>query len=200
MFTQQHTINKTFSFSGSCLHTGLYARVRVLPAPIDYGIQFKRIDLEGQPTIPAHIDKVVDTTRCTVIGEGEARISTIEHLMSAFAGTQVDNALVEIDNEEVPILDGSAAEMTKLIKETGLEEQSAKRQFLVFQEAFSYLDDENNMEIRIIPADTFSATVMLDYDSSPFNQHHYLHSIEEYEDDISHARTFCLLSELPFFG
>lgn len=125
---EQHTIGKAIACIGTGLHSGRPVSVRLLPAGVDTGIVFRRVDLGMD--IPARFDAVVDTRLCTVLGAGEARVGTVEHLMAALAGTGVDNALVEVDGPEIPVLDGSAEPWTFLLRCAGLRAQGAARRMI----------------------------------------------------------------------
>ena len=127
MAHNQHTVKKAYSFEGKGLHTGTYAHMRLLPAPAGTGIQFRRVDLPSQPIVEALAERVSNTARSTTISQGDAAVVTIEHIMSALTGMGVDNALIELDNQEIPILDGSARPYVEAIRQDGLEEQDAPR-------------------------------------------------------------------------
>ncbi|MFR9645257.1 MAG: UDP-3-O-acyl-N-acetylglucosamine deacetylase, partial [Rikenellaceae bacterium] len=129
MSTKQQTIKSSISFSGKGLHTGVNVTMTVTPAPVEYGIVFRRVDVDGAPEIPALADFVTDTSRGTTIESNGVKVSTIEHILSALWTLGVDNAIIEIDNCETPIMDGSAKEYARAISEAGLEEQEAERHY-----------------------------------------------------------------------
>ena len=137
MHAKQHTIKKAITISGVGLHTGIEANMTFLPAPIGHGIKFQRIDMEGQPIIDADVDNVVDISRGTSIEQSGARVNTVEHTMAALVGLQIDNVLIQLDGPEPPIMDGSAIQFLKKLKEAGTEEQNALRDFLVVDESVS---------------------------------------------------------------
>src|SRR5881296_284752 len=130
----QHTIGKTASFSGTSLHTGEEVSLRLHPAPVDHGIKFKRKDLQDEPTIDAKIDNLKMVERATTIGEGSVRVHTVEHILSALSAMGVDNAVIEMDANEPPIGDGSAAPYVELIKKAGTVAQEAPRRFFDVRE------------------------------------------------------------------
>ena len=140
MSTKQQTLKAPISFSGKGLHTGVKVTMTVNPAEAGTGIVFRRTDLEGQPIIPALCDNVVDTSRGTTVEAGGHRVHTIEHIMSALWTLGVDNAVIDIDAPETPIMDGSAREYARAITETGLADQDAERQFYHVTEKMVYID------------------------------------------------------------
>ncbi|MFR9652025.1 MAG: bifunctional UDP-3-O-[3-hydroxymyristoyl] N-acetylglucosamine deacetylase/3-hydroxyacyl-ACP dehydratase [Rikenellaceae bacterium] len=197
MSTKQQTLAAPISFSGKGLHTGVQVSMTVKPASTNHGIIFRRIDLEGQPEVPALCEYVTDTSRGTTLENKEAKVSTIEHLLSALWTLGIDNALVEIDNCEAPILDGSAREYAKAIKETGLVEQDADRVYYEVKEKKVYTIPEKGVAIIIYPDDEFSVSVHVDYNSRVIgNQYATFNPTEEYESLIAPSRTFCFLHEL----
>ncbi|MDD3108989.1 MAG: UDP-3-O-acyl-N-acetylglucosamine deacetylase, partial [Alistipes sp.] len=165
MSSKQTTLNAPLSFCGKGLHTGLQVAMTVQPAEAGYGIKFKRTDLEGQPEVEALADYVVDTSRGTTIEKRGVRISTIEHIMAALWGCGVDNACIEIDAPETPIMDGSAREYVAAIQAAGLKELEAIRNYYTVTEKTVYSVPERGVELIIYPDDTFSANVNVDYNS-----------------------------------
>ena len=197
MSIKQQTLKQTITFSGHGLHTGAKATMTVQPAPADHGIVFRRIDIEGQPTVPALCEYVTDTSRGTTIEKGEARVSTIEHLMSALWTLGVDNALVDIDGPEAPIMDGSAREYAIAIEEVGVEEQAADRQYFQITEKMVYTIPEKGVAIILYPDDEFSVSLHVDYNSKVIgNQYATFNPGDNYTAKISPCRTFVMLHEL----
>ncbi len=197
MSTKQQTIKSPISFSGKGLHTGVCVNMKVLPAPINYGIVFKRVDMEGSPEVPALCDYVVDTSRGTTIEHKGARVSTIEHILSALWTLGVDNTIIEIDNCETPIMDGSAGEYARVISETGLEEQSAERLYYEVTEKKVYTIPDKGVVIILYPDDEFSVSVHVDYNSKVVGNQYATFSIEDdYTSQIAPCRTFCFVHEL----
>ena len=140
----QHTIKEELTISGKGVHTGQSVTIRLKPADPYTGILFQRIDLPGKPSVKADVDNVIETNRSTTIESHGARISTIEHLMAALVGTQIDNVLVEIDGEEVPILDGSAAPFVELLAKGGIVKQDAEKIFYSIDHNITFTDDDKN--------------------------------------------------------
>ncbi len=194
---KQQTINKSFTLKGSGLHTGKECSITFHPADPNHGIKFKRIDLEVQPLIKADVSKVHSTLRCTTIGKEDGTISTIEHALSACYALGVDNLLIEIDGPEVPILDGSALEIVKRIKKSGIIAQDGDKEVYVITENIAYKDPETGAEIIAMPADELSLTVLLDFDSPVLgSQYAQLDDISQYEKEIAPSRTFVFVKEL----
>lgn len=199
MAEKQKTIAKPVSLSGVGLHTGQTAEITFKPAPVNHGYAFQRVDLENKPIIRAIVENVVDTSRSTVIAENGARVGTIEHVLSAAFGMEVDNLLIEINSAEIPILDGSAKPYVEAILKAGIVEQEANKEYFVVTNNISYSDDENGIELMTFPDDNFSLNVMIDYNSSVLgNQYATLNSLSEYQKEISECKTFVFLRELEF--
>lgn len=197
MNLKQHTITDSVSVSGNGLHTGAFVTIILKQAPVNSGIVFQRIDLTERPIIPADIDFVVDTARSTVIEKGGGRVSTVEHLMAAIAGLQIDNLLIEIDGPEVPILDGSSLPFVELIEKGIITEQNALRNYFEIPEAVHFRNDEKNIELAALPLNDYRLTVMVDFNSKILNsQHAQLHEISLFKEHISPCRTFVFVHEL----
>ncbi len=193
----QKTLNHPIRFSGKGLHTGLQVTMTVNPADENFGIQFKRVDLEDKPVVAAIVDNVIDTSRSTTIARGEAKVSTIEHLMAALWGSGIDNALIEIDSQEVPIMDGSAKEYVEAIAKVGVKEQSAPLEYYAVTEKFEYIDEARDVKLEIYPDDHFSVNVNIDFSSSVVGkQFATLNDISECAEGIAPCRTFAFLHEL----
>ncbi|MBO4741232.1 MAG: UDP-3-O-acyl-N-acetylglucosamine deacetylase, partial [Bacteroidales bacterium] len=191
MTTKQQTIQKSVSVTGHGLHTGKDVTITFNPAAENHGIIFKRIDLEGAPEIKLSPAAVFDTSRGTSIKSGNAEVRTIEHVLSAINGLQIDNLLVEINCEETPIMDGSAMLYVKALKEAGIVEQEADRNYFAITENITYRDEENGVELIALPADDFRVSVLIDYNSDVLPaQHAELKNIDAYENEIAPCRTF----------
>ena len=201
MSSKQHTLKAPITFTGKGLHTGMAVTMTVNPAEAGHGIVFRRTDLEGQPSVPALCEFVVDTSRGTTIAKGEAKVSTIEHIVSALWTMGVDNALIEIDAPETPIMDGSAREYAAAIEETGIREQEAEREYYQVTEKLVYTIPETGVAIVIYPDDVFSVSVHIDYKSKVVgNQYATFNPEDNYAEKISPCRTFVFLHELePLF-
>ncbi len=192
----QHTIQKAVSLSGTGLHTGDTTRVTLHPAPENYGIRFVRTDVKGSPEIEADIDNVVDLARGTAIGKNGIKIHSVEHLMSACAGLEIDNCRVEMDAQEVPLMDGSALPFVELLQKAGMVEQAAQRDYLTIDD-FMLVEMKDNITFGILPSNTFRATIMIDYNHPALGaQHTTLFSLRDYVTDFAPSRTFCFLSEI----
>ena len=197
MNIKQHTIEKSVTLSGVGLHTGVKANMTFLPAKPNHGIKFQRTDIEGLPTVDADVDNVVDLSRGTTIEQSGARINTVEHVLAALTGLEIDNVLIQLDGPEPPIMDGSSIQFVNLLKEAGLEEQNALRNFFEVPEGIFHREPGRQVEIAALPLDTYRLTVMVDYNSPVLgSQHASLNNISDFEKDIAHSRTFCFLHEL----
>jgi UDP-3-O-[3-hydroxymyristoyl] N-acetylglucosamine deacetylase/3-hydroxyacyl-[acyl-carrier-protein] dehydratase len=191
----QQTIKGPVSLEGTGLHTGAHTTVTINPAPDNTGIVFMRSDLADKPRIEADIDNVVDLARGTAIGKGDARIHTIEHVMAAFAGLGIDNALVEVNAPEVPLMDGSALPFVEAIRNTGIVEQSEQREYIKIEEPIDYLDGD--LALGVYPSNHLRMTVQIDYDNPALGvQYTTMFAMDDFEKDFAPARTFCFLSEI----
>jgi UDP-3-O-[3-hydroxymyristoyl] N-acetylglucosamine deacetylase/3-hydroxyacyl-[acyl-carrier-protein] dehydratase len=194
---KQTTIMKPVTLSGVGLHTGKEVTLTFLPAPEHHGIKFQRVDLPGKPIIDADVDNVVDISRGTTIEQHGARVATVEHVMASLAGLEIDNCLVEISAEETPIMDGSARYFMKAIKEAGVQEQEAEREYFTLPQNIYYHENDRQVEMIAMPLDDYRLTVMVDYNSPVLgSQHASITSLKEFEKDIASCRTFCFLHEL----
>ena len=201
MAEKQRTLVKEVIFSGKGLHTGKQTITKVLPAEVGYGIKFKRVDLENNPEIPALADYVVDTSRGTVIGVKDTTVSTIEHLLAALRALNIDNAIIEIDGPEVPILNGSSKPFYDALEAAGSVEQEGEREYFEITQKIEYLEPERGVEIIGYPCDTFKLDVKISYDSSILkNQFATLSDIESFGTEIAACRTFCFFREIEFLA
>lgn len=194
---KQRTLQGSFSLQGKGLHTGVDIQLTFLPAPDNHGCIIKRIDLEGQPTIPALAEYVTQTTRGTVLTNGEAQVSTIEHAMAALFSFGIDNCLMEVNAPEFPILDGSALPFVEMIKSVGVVEQELEKDFFIVKKKIEYNDPVNHSSIVILPDDHFSVQTMIGFKSSILNnQYAVLNQLEDFATDIASCRTFVFVREL----
>ncbi len=199
MSEKQKTIIKSVSVQGQGLHTGQLGTMTFFPAPENHGIKFRRIDIESKPTIDAHIRNVVSTDRGTTIGMNGYKVFTIEHALAALAGMGIDNALIEVDMEEIPIKDGSAKHFIEALEEAGIQEQNAVRKFIEIKEPIVFEIPEKKIKYELKPAERFSSTVLIDYDSRVLHeQMARLDKMEDFKIKIAHCRTFVFLHELEF--
>jgi len=198
MLVQQRTIKQPISLSGVGLHTGSIATMTFRPAPENSGIRFRRIDMGGTPEIPADVDHVVDISRGTTIGIGEARVHTIEHVMAALVGLQVDNVLIDIDANEPPIGDGSSKPYVDALLGAEFERQDAPKDYLIIDQTVTYHNEEKKVDIVALPLDDYRLTVMVDYFNPALgSQHTGLFDLEkEFVTEFAPCRTFCFLHEV----
>lgn len=195
----QHTVRKNYSFEGKGLHTGKVASMVVMPAPVNTGLVFRRVDLEGCPEVEALAENVSNTARSTTISKGQASVATIEHILSALTGMGVDNAYIEINNVEVPILDGSAKPYIEAMWADGFEQQDAPRRYIEIKETIEIRNDETGSLVRIEPADEFSYDIMVDFNSRVLGvQHAIWNPSVVYAEEIGVCRTFVFFHEIEF--
>ena len=194
---KQKTLKGSFSLCGKGLHTGLSLTVTFNPAPENHGYKIQRIDMEGMPVIDAIAENVVDTQRGTVLGKGDARVSTVEHGLSALYALGIDNCLIQVNGPEFPILDGSAIQYVNKIKEIGAEEQNAPKDWYVIRKKIEVRDDETGSCITILPDEQMSLTTMCSFESKFINsQFATLDDITKYASDIAPARTFVFVRDI----
>ena len=194
----QQTLRKNYSFEGKGLHTGKVARMTVGPAPVDTGIRFVRTDIGSDAVVDALAENVTSTARSTTISKGEASVSTIEHILSALTGMGVDNALIEIDNVEVPILDGSAKPYIDAIWNDGFEQQDSPRRYIEIKEPVEMTNEKGSV-VRIEPAEEFSYSIKIDFNSRVLGlQDAKWDDSVVYAEEIGICRTFVFFHELQF--
>lgn len=196
---QQQTVRKSFSFEGKGLHTGKVARIAVKPAPVGYGIRFKRTDLGDDAIVDALAENVSSTARSTTITNGDISVITIEHLMSGLTGMGIDNALIEIDNVEVPILDGSAKPYIDAIWKGGIVSQDAPREYIEIDRPVEVRDEKSGSSVLIEPADVPSFDVQIDFNSKVLGvQNAHWDPSVVYAEEIGICRTFVFFHEIEF--
>ena len=193
----QQTLKKSYSFEGKGLHTGRVAKMVINPAPADTGIRFRRTDIGEDAYVPALAENVTSTARSTTISCGEASVTTIEHVLSALTGMGVDNAVIDIDNVEVPILDGSAKPYVDAIWADGFVAQDAPRRYIELKEAVEIRNDEKGSVVRIEPADDFTYDIKIDFNSRVLGvQHATWDESTVYAEEIGTCRTFVFFHEI----
>ena len=193
----QHTLQNEISIAGAGIHTGQSVTMHIKPAAPNSGITFQRIDLPGKPTVKADVDYVVETNRSTTLEHNGARVSTVEHLMAALFGMQVDNALVELDGEEVPILDGSAEPFVLAIVNAGLKQQDAAKIYYNITENITFSDEEKKVEMVALPYHEYRINTLIDFNSPVLGtQHASIRKISDFQNQIASCRTFCFFHEL----
>jgi len=194
---KQHTLNSSISISGTGLHTGVLVDMTLKPANPGFGIQFQRIDMPNQPIIKADCDLVTDTSRGTTLQVGDAKVSTVEHVLAALVGMGVVNVLIELNGPEIPIMDGSSMPFIELIEETGVLEQEAAKAWYSIDENIYHYDEEKRVEMVALPAMDYQITTLIDFNSPVLGtQHAGLKTIREFKSEIAPCRTFCFLHEL----
>jgi UDP-3-O-[3-hydroxymyristoyl] N-acetylglucosamine deacetylase/3-hydroxyacyl-[acyl-carrier-protein] dehydratase len=193
---RQRTIEKEAALSGVGLHTGALCTATFKPAPPDTGIRFQRVDLPGRPIIPADLEHVVDLSRGTTLGIGDARVHTVEHALSAMVGLGIDNLLVELDNIELPVGDGSALPVFNALKRAGIAEQDAEKHFIRIDRPVYFRQDE--AALSVTPADETRVSMTIAFDHVAIGTQYASFTITQdvYEREIAPARTFCFLREV----
>lgn len=196
---RQYTIKEDVVIRGVGLHTGATVCCTLKAAPENSGVQFVRLDLEGHPVIPADADLVTDTSRGSTLSKGDARVHTVEHLMAALYGLQIDNVLVELDGPEIPILDGSSRQIVEALEKAGREQQQAERKYFVVRQNMRFYDPQTKTEIIAIPSDSYELAVSIDFDSKVLvAQSASFDNFDQFRDEISAARTFVFLHEVEY--
>ncbi len=197
MTENQRTVARDVSLTGKGLHSGVDVTITFRPAPPDHGYKFCRTDLPDSPVIDAIAENVTDTSRGTTLSQNGATVATVEHVLAAFYGMRVDNVLIEIDGPEAPIMKGSSYMFTQAIKEAGVVEQDAARNYYRVSEKIAYSDEEHGVDLIIYPDDKFSINVLIDYNSKILgNQYAILDSIDDFENEVCRSRTFVFFHEL----
>ncbi|MCF6359076.1 MAG: UDP-3-O-acyl-N-acetylglucosamine deacetylase, partial [Draconibacterium sp.] len=199
MVVKQKTLANSFIIEGKGLHTGANVTMNFLPAPENHGFKFKRVDLENQPVIDADVDLVIDTSRGTLLEQNGVRIGTIEHTLAALIGMDLDNVLIEVNNEEAPIIDGSSLFFVNAIEKAGIVEQNTEREYFEITEKIQINDEKSGAEIIALPDDDYRLNVMISFKSEVLNnQFATLESISKFKDEVANCRTFVFLHELEF--
>ncbi len=194
---KQKTLKGSFSLFGKGLHTGLNLTVTFNPAPENTGYKIQRIDLEGEPIIDGIAENVIDTQRGTVLAKGDARVSTVEHGLAALYALGIDNCLIQVNGPEFPILDGSAIQYVEKIKEVGIEEQNAPKDYYIIRKKIEVKDETTGSCITLLPDDEFSLTAMCSFESKFINsQFATLEKVEDFASEIAAARTFVFVRDI----
>lgn len=194
---KQKTLQNSFSVSGKGLHTGLEITATFLPAPENSGYKIQRIDLPDEPIIDAVAENVVETSRGTVIANGDVRVSTIEHAMAALYCAEIDNCLIQVNAPELPILDGSAQYYADAIEQCGIVEQKAEKDYFIIKHKIEITDEESGSSIVVLPDDSFSINTMISYDSPILtNQFASLDQLSDFKNQIAASRTFVFVREV----
>jgi len=200
MRTTQHTIASPVSFNGVGLHTGNPSTITFRPAPENHGFRFLRTDLPDSPEVPADVDLVTDVSRGTTLSRDGVSIHTVEHVLAALAGLEIDNCLIELSNNEPPVGDGSAMPFTEVLMQTGSVNQQIPRNFIVVDSIVKYANEAKGVEITALPNSNFQMTVMIDYRNPALGRQHsgLLNLESEFVKEVAPARTFCFLTEVEW--
>lgn len=183
---KQKTLAASFSLKGKGLHTGLDIEITFNPAPENHGYKIKRVDMEGQPTIDALAENVVNTQRGTVLSKNGVQVSTIEHAMAALYAYEIDNCLIEVNAPEFPILDGSSRFFSEEIQKTGVVEQNAPKDYYIVKHKIEVKDEETGSSLIILPDDKFSVNVLISFDSPVLsNQFATLNDLSEFPTELA---------------
>jgi UDP-3-O-[3-hydroxymyristoyl] N-acetylglucosamine deacetylase/3-hydroxyacyl-[acyl-carrier-protein] dehydratase len=197
MSEKQRTLAKEISLNGKGLHSGIGVTITFKPAPANHGYKFCRVDLPGKPVIDALAENVSDTSRGTTLVQNNASVATIEHVLAALHGMQVDNALIELNGQEAPIMGGGAWTFVEAIKEAGFSELKEDRNYFIVKQKIVFSDEEHGVDLIVYPDDHLSINVLIDYNSKILgNQYAILDSIKDFEEKISKSRTFVFFHEL----
>ncbi|MEO9501611.1 MAG: bifunctional UDP-3-O-[3-hydroxymyristoyl] N-acetylglucosamine deacetylase/3-hydroxyacyl-ACP dehydratase [Nonlabens ulvanivorans] len=194
---KQTTISKDISLTGVGLHTGNNVTLVFKPAPANHGYKFQRVDLEGQPVIEADANYVTDTKRGTTLDKNGVHINTCEHVLAALVGLEIDNCLIEIDNSEPPIMDGSSKFFIEALEKAGIDDLDVNRKEYVVKDVISYRDEETGSEIILMPSDSYQVTTMVDFGTKVLGtQNATLEKLSDFKSEISDSRTFSFLHEI----
>ncbi|MEO6047708.1 MAG: bifunctional UDP-3-O-[3-hydroxymyristoyl] N-acetylglucosamine deacetylase/3-hydroxyacyl-ACP dehydratase [Candidatus Kapaibacterium sp.] len=198
MRQQQRTIAQPVSLDGVGLHTGNLSTISFHPAPEGYGLRFVRTDIEGSPEIPADVDLVTDISRGTTLTFNNASVHTVEHVLAALVGLEIDNCRIELTANEPPVGDGSALPYTEVLLKAGFQDQKAARQVVIIDQIVDYKNAERGVEIVALPHNDFRVTVMIDYNNPALgSQHSGMFNLQtEFATEFAPARTFCFLTEV----
>ncbi|RME24754.1 MAG: bifunctional UDP-3-O-[3-hydroxymyristoyl] N-acetylglucosamine deacetylase/3-hydroxyacyl-ACP dehydratase [Candidatus Zixiibacteriota bacterium] len=198
MYQKQRTVKHEISLSGTGLHTGNTCTMTFKPAPPDHGIVFVRADLPEKPSVIADIDHVVDISRGTTLQNNGAKVHTVEHVLAACAGLQIDNIIVELDNNEPPVMDGSAKPYVDTLLKAGIERQEVDKYYLEIDTPMAYSEKDRGVDLVVAPSDDLRITFMIDYRNPALGtQYTTLVDLEkEFVEEFAPARTFCFLSEV----
>lgn len=199
---KQRTLKRTFSFEGKGLHTGVFTHMTLVPSTPDSGIRFVRTDISPNVSIPALAENISSTARSTTISFGGQSVSTIEHIMSVLTGLGIDNVTIEVDNKEIPILDGSARPYLEAISENDIVEQDAQRKFIDLPETIEVKDEQSGAFLRIIPSDRPSFDLKVDFGSRVLGVQtaSWDPSKDNYRNEVGPCRTFVFFHEIAYLA
>ncbi|GAB1855612.1 bifunctional UDP-3-O-[3-hydroxymyristoyl] N-acetylglucosamine deacetylase/3-hydroxyacyl-ACP dehydratase [Flavobacteriaceae bacterium MHTCC 0001] len=195
--SKQKTIQKDVSLTGVGLHTGKNVTLTFKPSTASSGLAFKRVDLEGAPVIEADANYVTSTQRGTCLEKNGVTIQTSEHVLAALVGLDIDNAIIELNASEPPIMDGSSKFFIEALEKAGIVELDATREEFVVSDVISYTDEESGSEILVMPAKEYQVTTMVDFGTKVLGtQNATLNTISDFKDEIANSRTFSFLHEI----
>ena len=195
--TKQKTIKREVSLSGVGLHTGKNVTLTFKPAAANFGLAFKRVDLEGNPVIEADANYVTNTQRGTCLEKNGVMIQTSEHVLAALVGLDIDNVIIELNASEPPIMDGSSKFFVEALEKAGIVELDAYREEYIVTDVISYADEESGSEILVMPSKEYQITTMVDFGTKVLGtQNATLNTISDFKDEISNSRTFSFLHEI----
>lgn len=195
----QHTINEEVSITGVGIHTGQSVKIVLKPAEPNTGFIFQRVDLPDKPKVKADVDNVVETNRSTTLEANGARIGTVEHLLAALVGAEVDNVLIEINASEVPILDGSAAPFLEILDKVGRKQQNAEKIYYPIYNNITFTDEVKKVEMVAVPYNEYRINALIDFNSPVLGtQHAAIKHISEFRNEIASCRTFSFFHELEY--
>jgi UDP-3-O-[3-hydroxymyristoyl] N-acetylglucosamine deacetylase/3-hydroxyacyl-[acyl-carrier-protein] dehydratase len=199
MLDNQKTVKRPGTLTGVGLHTGKEVTLTFRPAPINFGKKFIRVDLEGRPEINALVENVVDTARGTSLEENGARVQTVEHVLAAVAGLGIDNLIIEVDQAENPIMDGSSRYFIEALEQCGIQEQPALREYLELHTPVFYEEPENKIEMVAMPYPRFKVTTMINFETKVLgSQYAIMEKMDDFTREIAACRTFVFLHELEY--
>jgi len=199
MAERQKTIKQAVSVSGTGLHTGQQGSITFQPAPENHGIKFRRIDVEGHPVIDAVVGNVIGTDRGTTLGVNGIMIYTIEHVLASLTGLGIDNVLIDIDMEEIPIMDGSSYFFIEALEKAGILTQKVEKKMLIIKEKVEFEIPDKKIRVTIEPAEKLSFSVEIDYETKVLGkQLATLDDLADFKNEIASCRTFVFLHELEF--
>jgi len=195
---RQRTIKNTVACTGIGLHSGQLVRLSIKSAPLDHGIVFERLDFPGRPRLKAEADMINSSDHATTLGTNGVRVGTVEHLLAAFYGLGIDNALVEIAGDEVPIMDGSSAPFVFLLKSAGVRAQPRSKKFLVVKKRVEV--HQGDRMIEVLPSNSLRISSTIDFAHPLIEKQNYQFrfSVADFEREVSRARTFGFLHEVEY--
>ncbi|MGM0529814.1 MAG: bifunctional UDP-3-O-[3-hydroxymyristoyl] N-acetylglucosamine deacetylase/3-hydroxyacyl-ACP dehydratase [Bacteroidota bacterium] len=199
MSDKQKSIVNPVKLEGQGLHTGYEVEIQFKPASSNHGIKFKRTDLKENPIIKASVNNVVDTSRGTTLEENGVKVHTVEHVLAALKGLDIDNILIELNGPETPILDGSSRQIAKALTDAEIEELDEEKDYYYIKEKIEYKDEENQIELIAYPDEELSVNVLIDYNSRVLgHQFAIFNEKTDFLEELAPSRTFVFFHELEF--